>query len=143
MGGRGPWVEFMRAGPAFTIETMLQGFAAHARGVELTTIERTHVAARVKSKRTHDVDLRVDEGRLLVRCSCPAQSYGLEVCKHTWAALLEVDRRGGLEDLRGVPGTLKIAAAPPAPSPDAAPSPEAARPSSKPSKKKRAKRKGS
>ena len=100
-----------RAGHAFTPQAMLQGFACHARGVELTlSTSRAH--ARIRSKRTHDVHLRADRGRLLVACSCPARSLGLEVCKHTWAALLEVDRQQGLTDLRRSRGLLSVEAVP-------------------------------
>ncbi len=87
---------------------MLQGFACHARGVELRDANGTRVHARVRSKRLHDVELRAKEGRLLVACSCPAQSMGLEVCKHAWAALLEVDRQGALEDLRVRRGSVVV-----------------------------------
>lgn len=101
-----------RAGHAFEPHAMLQGFACHARGVELTYSTSTHVRARVRSKRMHDVELRSDHGRLVIACSCPARSLGLEVCKHAWAALLEVDRQGGLDDLRWTRGALVVDAAP-------------------------------
>jgi hypothetical protein len=87
---------------------MVQGFACHARGVEIQIASNTHVVARVRSKRTYDVDLRAVDGRLVVGCKCPARSYGLDVCKHAWAALLEVDRKGGLEALREKTGTLIV-----------------------------------
>jgi uncharacterized Zn finger protein len=91
---------------------MVQGFACHARGVELCETTATHVRARVRSKRLHDVDLRATAGRLVIGCSCPARSFGLDVCKHAWAALLEIDRKGGLEDLRAGPGVLPVDPAP-------------------------------
>jgi len=101
-----------RAGHKFTPPTMVQGFVCHARGVEIQQSSRTRVVARVRSKRVYDVDLRAVNGRLVVGCKCPARSFGLEVCKHAWAALLEIDRKGGLEALREDIGTLAVEAAP-------------------------------
>lgn len=101
-----------RAGHRFEVHTMLQGFACHARGVEILETGPAHVRARVRSKRTHEVDLRAAGGRLLIGCSCPARSMGVAACKHAWAALLEVDRQGGLEDLRGMRGVLHVEPAP-------------------------------
>ena len=106
-----------RAGHAFTPQAMLQGFVCHARGVELTASGPARVHARVRSKRMHDVHLRAEQGRLLVACSCPARSFGLDVCKHAWAALLEVDRQDALADLRKSRGPLVVEPAPPPPSP--------------------------
>ncbi|MBX3199716.1 MAG: SWIM zinc finger family protein [Labilithrix sp.] len=101
-----------RAGHAFAPHAMVQGFACHARGVELVASGTTRVHARVRSKRTHDVHLRAEGGRLLVACTCPARSFGLDVCKHAWAALLEVDRQETLTALRGARGPLAVEAAP-------------------------------
>jgi len=108
-----------RAGHAFTPQAMLQGFVCHARGVELPASGPARVHARVRSKRTHDVHLRAEQGRLVVACSCPARSFGLDVCKHVWAALLEVDRHDALGDLRKARGPITIVPAPPAPAPPA------------------------
>lgn len=100
-----------RAGHAFTVHTMIEGFACHARGVELTKRESRHAEARVRGKRLHDValDVQIDKGRLTVTCSCAAESMGI-VCKHAWAALLEVDREGGLEDVASIRGVLPVVA---------------------------------
>jgi hypothetical protein len=97
-----------RAGHKFIAHVMVQGFACYARGVEIVVATRARVHARVRSKRTHDVELRADGKRLLVACTCPKQSFGLDVCKHAWAALLEIDRTGGLEDLRTDRGTVSV-----------------------------------
>ena len=101
-----------RAGRAFTPHAMMQGFTCHARGVELAASTPGRPHARVRSKRLHDVLLRVDDGRLGGPCTCPARSFGLDVCKHAWAALLEVDRQDGLSDLRKTRGPLVVVAAP-------------------------------
>jgi len=99
-----------RAGPAFTTHAMMQGFACHSRGVELLVSAAARVHARVRSKRIHDVWLRAERGRLIIACSCPARSLGLDVCKHAWAALLEVDRQVALSDLRAARGALVVEA---------------------------------
>jgi hypothetical protein len=101
-----------RAGHAFPPAIMMQGFACHARGVELSDVSPLRVRARVRSKRLNDVELRVDGDRLVIACTCPARSLGLDVCEHAWAALLEIDRRGGLEELRERRGILHVQAAP-------------------------------
>jgi hypothetical protein len=105
-----------RAGHAFIAPAMMEGFVCHARGVELVSCGATRVHARVRSKRTHDVLLKAEQGRLSIACTCPARTYGLDFCKHAWAALLEVDRQEGLSDLRRTRGPLAVDAAPPAPS---------------------------
>ncbi len=107
---------------------MIKGFACHARGVEILQTGRAHVRARVRSKRTYEVDLRAEGGRLLIACSCPARSMGIAACKHAWAALLEVDRQGGLEDLRGTRGILRVEPAPEQAPSEAEPSRETAPP---------------
>lgn len=99
-----------RAGHAFTPHAMLQGFSCHAKGVELAAVSSTRVTARVRSKRLYEVTLRVAADRLVVACSCPARSLGLDVCKHAWAALLEIDRQGALPHLRDSRSALRISA---------------------------------
>src|SRR5262249_7956305 len=89
-----------RVGHAFEVQTMIAGFACHARGVEISSFDGKSAHAVVKSKRSHTVDFRVATGKLLVKCSCPAESMGIHPCKHTWAALLEIDKQGALADLR-------------------------------------------
>jgi hypothetical protein len=97
-----------RAGHRFIPHVMVQGFACYIRGVEVVSASDRHVHARVRSKRTHDVDLRADGGKLLVACTCPKQSLELAVCKHAWAALLEVDRGTSLAGLRADRGIIAV-----------------------------------
>jgi hypothetical protein len=97
-----------RVGHAFEVQTMIAGFACHARGVELSAFDGKSAHAIVKSKRAHTVDFRISNGKLLVKCSCPAESMGVHPCKHTWAALLEIDKQGGLADLRTKRGALVL-----------------------------------
>lgn len=122
-----------RAGHASTPSAMLDGFACHARGVELASSEPLRVHARVRSKRVHDVHLRAEHGRLVVACTCPARSLGLVVCKHVWAALLEIDRHGGLSDLRRTRGPLVVE--PREPPSEAARSKETTRPKKRAAKR--------
>lgn len=112
-----------RAGHAFTPHAMMQGFVCHARGVELTASGAARVHARVRSKRVHDVLLRAERGRLSIACTCPARTYGLDFCKHAWAALLEIDRQDALGDLRTTRGPLVVEVAPVAPEPSSGDSP--------------------
>jgi hypothetical protein len=93
---------------------MVHGFSCHARGVEIRETGRERVRARVRSKRVHDIELRAENGRLVIACSCPARSLGVVGCQHAWAALLEIDRHGGLDALRMIPGPLEVVAAAPA-----------------------------
>lgn len=87
---------------------MLAGFGCHARGVELVNGDDRSAQASVRGKRSHTVDFRVADGKLLVKCSCPAESMGVVPCKHAWAALLEIDRQGALASLRTKRGLLAL-----------------------------------
>jgi hypothetical protein len=97
-----------RVGHAFEVQTMIAGFACHARGGELSAFDGKSAHAIVKSKRAHTVDFRISNGKLLVKCTCPAESMGVHPCKHTWAALLEIDKQGGLAELRTKRGALVL-----------------------------------
>lgn len=97
-----------RVGHLFDPQTILQGFVCHTKGVELTSHGKARIDARVKGKRTHAVALASLDGALSVACSCPAKSYGQSYCKHLWAALLEVDRHGGLDELRTTRAPLDV-----------------------------------
>lgn len=99
---------------------MLAGFTCHARGVALESSDAKGARAIVKSKRAHTVDLRVANGKLLVKCSCPAESMGVHPCQHAWAALLEIDKQGGLAELRTKRGPMALECV----SDEAAPKPE-------------------
>lgn len=89
-----------RVGHAFAPPAMLKGFECHTRGVELLDSAPDHVVARVRGPRAQDVDLRVTSGRLVIKCTCPSDSMTPDPCRHAWAALLEIDRQGLLDDLR-------------------------------------------
>src|SRR5262249_6169629 len=53
-----------------------------------------------ESGRTRTVRVRVHAGALGLACSCTAESLDPPSCKHVWATLLELDRRGALGALR-------------------------------------------
>src|SRR5262249_39698398 len=98
-----------RAGKAFPIHAHTQGFARWKSGA--VTIEEesaSSVVAKVRGQRTRNVVLRLAAGALLVGCTCPARTLDLPGCKHAWAALLEVDRRGALASLRTTRAPLRV-----------------------------------
>ncbi|MBX3229931.1 MAG: SWIM zinc finger family protein [Labilithrix sp.] len=97
-----------RVGHAFAPPAMLKGFECHTRGVELLDTSRDHVRARVRGPRPQEVDLTVDRGRLLIKCTCPSESMTPDPCRHAWAALLEIDRQGLLDDLREKRGPARV-----------------------------------
>jgi hypothetical protein len=112
---------------------MVEGFACHARGVETVTSTAHRFQARVRSKRMHDVCLRAERGRLVIACSCPARSLGLDGCKHAWASLLEIDRLAAFQDLRQSPGALVVEmVAPDVKSKDQGPEDKSAKPKEEP-----------
>ena len=68
--------------------------------VDLVSVSESAIKAEVKGKRTLRVVLRVAGGRLSSACTCSAKILGPAACRHVWATLLEIDRRGALESLR-------------------------------------------
>jgi hypothetical protein len=99
-----------RAGKSFPLHAHTEGFARWKTGaVSIEEETATSVVAKVRGQRTRDVVLRDEKGRLLVGCSCPARTFELPGCKHAWAALLEIDRRGALPNLRTTRASLPVA----------------------------------
>lgn len=103
---------------------MIAGFTCHARGVAIEAADARRARAIVKSQRPHTVDFRVVNGKLFVKCSCPAESMGVRACKHTWAALLEIDKQGALGELRTKRGPVVLERELDAPAKAAAAAPE-------------------
>lgn len=91
-----------RAGKSFPMHAHAQGYARWKSGsVSIEEESPRAIAAKVGgSAQTRDVRLQERDGRLLVQCTCPARTFERPGCKHVWATLLEVDRRGALEGLR-------------------------------------------
>jgi hypothetical protein len=80
----------------------------HRKRVELVSMSENAVEADVKGKRTLHVTLRVADGRLSSGCTCSAKLLGPAACRHVWATLLEVDRRGAFERLRTTARALTL-----------------------------------
>jgi uncharacterized Zn finger protein len=98
-----------RVAHAFHEPTVTQGFASWFKGeVEVTHSSERAFIVKVRGRRTNDVRLVLEAGRLLSACSCAARSLGVTVCKHLWAALLEADRAGALSVLRSSRARLAI-----------------------------------
>ena len=90
-----------RVARAFPPLACVRGFRYFASGrVEVVTITDDAVDAAVKGKRLQQVRLRIEDGRVATGCTCCAKLMGPAACKHVWAALLEVDRRGAFASLR-------------------------------------------
>jgi uncharacterized Zn finger protein len=68
--------------------------------VDLVSVSEGAIDADVKGKRTLRVTLRVEDGRIASACTCSAKVLGPAACRHVWATLLEIDRRGAFESLR-------------------------------------------
>jgi hypothetical protein len=99
-----------RAGKCFPVHAHTQGYAFWKSGhVTIEEESPRAVVAKVRGPRTRDVRLEDDGGRLLVQCTCPARTFERPGCKHVWATLLEIDRRGALGGLRGTRANLPVA----------------------------------
>lgn len=69
------------------------------RAVKVVEATPRHLVAEVSGSRLYDVDLKYARGSLMIGCDCPFYvDHG--PCKHIWAAILEADRRGSLEEAR-------------------------------------------
>ncbi len=91
------------------------------RRVTLSNVSESGLDADVRGKRTLQVRLRVDEGRLAAACTCSAKVLGPARCRHVWATLLEADRQALLAPLRATARTLALIPLLPG---DAAPGPK-------------------
>jgi superfamily II DNA or RNA helicase len=67
------------------------------RAVRVTEETTKRLAAIVTGGRPYEVRVTYDENRLLVSCDCPYFADFAQ-CKHLWAAILEADRRGALQE---------------------------------------------
>lgn len=56
------------------------------------------VSAEVHGTLTYDVDLERENKALIYSCSCPFFEDNFSVCKHIWATLLEMEKRGILQN---------------------------------------------
>jgi hypothetical protein len=69
------------------------------RAVKVVEATPRSLVAEVSGSRLYDVELKYADGSLMIGCDCP---YYLDhgPCKHIWAAILEADRRGSLDEAR-------------------------------------------
>jgi superfamily II DNA or RNA helicase len=70
-------------------------FERHA--VRILFADDEFVSAQVSGSREYDVDLERDQDELIFSCDCPYFEENLEVCKHVWATLLELEKQGHLK----------------------------------------------
>ncbi len=126
-----------RAGKSFPMHAHAQGYARWKSGsVSIEEESARAIVAKVRGEQTRSVRLEDADGRLLVQCTCPARTFERPGCKHVWATLLEIDRRGALAGLRGARSPLAVSfleAPPEPPAPTPAPTPTGA-PAKKPAK---------
>ena len=116
-----------RAGRSFPLYAHTEGFARWKKGaVSIEQESPTSVVAKVRGQRTRDVVVHDEKGRLLVSCTCPARTFEVPGCKHAWAALLEIDHRGALPNLRGSRAPLLVGFLAPPSDGSTEPSPTAA-----------------
>src|SRR5512136_1316967 len=54
------------------------------------------ISARVSGSEDYEVDLERDNETLIYCCDCPYFEEHLEVCKHVWATLLQLEKDGNL-----------------------------------------------
>ncbi|MBN1569666.1 MAG: SWIM zinc finger family protein [Acidobacteria bacterium] len=64
------------------------------KAVRIVFADHEFVAAKVTGSQVYDVDLERDGRVLIYSCDCPYFEDHLDVCKHVWATLLELEKRG-------------------------------------------------
>jgi hypothetical protein len=100
-----------RVARAFPPLACVRGYRYFARGrVNLASVSEAGLDAEVKGQRVQHVRLRVEDGRLASGCSCAPKVLGPAACRHVWATLLEIDRQGALDGLRGSQRALALTA---------------------------------
>ena len=100
-----------RVARAFPPLACVRGYRYFARRrVDLADVSESGLDAEVKGQRVQHVRLRVQDGRLASGCSCAPKVLGPAACRHVWATLLEIDRQGALDGLRGSQRALALTA---------------------------------
>jgi hypothetical protein len=114
----------------FPSQACVAGFTLLASDrVTVANVSPAGADATVRGKRSRSVRLRSRGDALMVSCTCWPTSIDVGACKHVWAALLAIDRSGGLERLREGSRPLALAPipderAPPRPGPKKGRGPE-------------------
>jgi hypothetical protein len=70
-------------------------FERHA--VKILFADHEFVSAQVSDSQDYDVDLEREREELIFSCDCPYFEENLDVCKHVWATLLELEKQGHLK----------------------------------------------
>jgi uncharacterized Zn finger protein len=101
-----------RVARAFPPLACVRGYRYFARRrVALANVSETGLDADVRGQRVQHVRLRVhSDGRLASGCTCAAKILGPAACRHVWATLLEIDRQGAFDGLRGTQRALALTA---------------------------------
>jgi hypothetical protein len=98
-----------RVARAFVPLVCVRGFHYFdKKRIDLLLVEESAIDATVKGKRVQQVQLRIADGHLGASCTCVAKLLGPAACKHVWATLLEIDRRGELASLRTTTRALAL-----------------------------------
>ena len=98
-----------RVARSFPPLACVRGFRYFARKrVDLVSVSESAIESDVKGKRTLHVTLRVADGRLSSACTCAPRTLGPAACRHVWATLLEIDRRGAFASLRTTERSLTL-----------------------------------
>jgi hypothetical protein len=71
--------------------------------VRIQSGSRTDIRAQVAGSSTYKVELRLENNRLHVYCSCPFFHKNETVCKHIWAAILAADKKNFLSAAWNIP----------------------------------------
>ena len=68
-----------------------------SKAVEILFADREFFSVQVQGARKYTVDLEREGNSIAYYCDCPYFEKRSAVCKHTWAALLELERTGHFE----------------------------------------------
>lgn len=103
-----------RVGRSFSPNACLLGFRYFAKqGVSVESLNDHVAVARVSGRHVHRVALRASReagGALSGSCTCTPDGFEASPCRHQWAVILEIDRRGGFPCLRETMSAFAFAA---------------------------------
>jgi superfamily II DNA or RNA helicase len=74
--------------------------------VRVLFADEEFISARVSGSQEYEVDLERDKGDLIFSCDCPYFEGSLDVCKHVWATILEIEKQGFLQKMGSGPMRL-------------------------------------
>jgi hypothetical protein len=64
------------------------------KAVRIVYADTEFASAKVSGSREYEVDLEREQDSLVFSCDCPYFEENLDVCKHVWATILELERQG-------------------------------------------------